>query len=300
MALAEPAQDTTPAADLPEYRQDWWVRALGWALLAGFLAFIVFAGAWRVTGGRWEVVQTASMGTTAPVGSLLWTRPADAEDLKVGDFISFHPPGRATVTYSHRILAVNDDGTLQTKGDIPGPDPWRVQHSDVIGEVTMVWRGVGWIVTAAPILLVAAAIVLLVRRAARRDYRLPITLVLVALAIDVVLVWYQPLTNAQLVGSRTGSDGVHASFVNTGLLPVRVTGVGGSEVVISSGEVGGVRTDVVGEDNRYHVDFDQATPWWFWLLLILLCFGLPLYWLIVGVPIDPAIAGGKRRDDTAR
>ena len=52
--------------------------ALHWSLLAVLVAGVVVAGAWRLGGGRWERVETASMGTVAPVNTLLWVEPVDA------------------------------------------------------------------------------------------------------------------------------------------------------------------------------------------------------------------------------
>ncbi|HWJ08282.1 MAG TPA: hypothetical protein VNS46_02840, partial [Nocardioides sp.] len=86
------------------------VAAVHWTLLALLVAGIAAAGAWRIGGGRWERVETASMGTVAPVNSLLWVEPVDIDALQVGDFITFHPPGGGEVTYSHRIAVVHDDG----------------------------------------------------------------------------------------------------------------------------------------------------------------------------------------------
>ncbi len=53
---------------------------------------------WFATGGRWLIVETPSMGRSAPVGTLLWVEPV--HDLHVGDVISFHPPGEPKITYT--------------------------------------------------------------------------------------------------------------------------------------------------------------------------------------------------------
>src|SRR6201999_6147 len=107
--------------------------------------FLVFAGGWWLDGGRWVRVETPSMGRVAPVGTLLWIKPVPFHELRVGDLITFHPPGEAQ-TYSHRVYRVNADHTITTKGVIPGPDPWRLTARDIVGRVEMRWWGAGWIV----------------------------------------------------------------------------------------------------------------------------------------------------------
>ena len=260
------------------------LRFLGWLLLAGVIGLAVFAGAWRVGGGHWEDVRTPSMGTVAPVGSLVWTLPVDAKTLRVGDFISFHPPGEPGVTYSHRVWRINPDGTFQTKGVIPGPDPWRITAHDIVGKVQMTWWGAGWLVRLAPFLLVAALLIAGVRGLFRPDYRLPVTLVLSALALDIALVGYRPLINAEVLGSTTSHHAATASFVSTGLLPIKVVGIGGSEARIREGQVGTVHTGTISADRRFHVKFKPAIPWWFWAVLVGGCFVFPLYGLLIGFP----------------
>ncbi|BBH18605.1 hypothetical protein Back2_28920 [Nocardioides baekrokdamisoli] len=277
---------------------DPWVRIVGWIVLAGVVGMLLFAGVWRVSGGRLEVVRSPSMGTVAPVGSLIWTRPVDVASLKVGDFISFHPPGAPNVTYSHRVWSINGDGTVSTKGVIPAVDPWKLRDTNLVGRVEMTWPGVGWLVVCAPIFFVAAIVIAATRRLLRRKWRLAATLVMVALAIDIALVWHKPLLNGELVASHAARTGGEASFVSTGLMPLRVTAVGGSSVVLASGEVGTVSTDVKGSDGEYHVHLDAAISWWFWVLLVLGCLAIPLYGLVVGFPPRPADPDESSNDDT--
>lgn len=260
------------------------LRLLGWLLLGCVVALAVFAGIWRANGGRWEQVKTPSMGTVAPVGSLIWTLPVDARTLRVGDLISFHPPGEPGITYSHRVWRIDADGTLQTKGVIPGPDPWRITAADIVGKARMTWWGAGWLITLAPFLLVAALLIAGIRGLLRPDYRLPVTLMLGAIALDIALVSYRPLINAEVLGSTTSHQAATASFVSTGLLPIKVVGVGGSEARIRDGQVGTVHTGTISADRRFHVHFKPDIPWWFWAALIGGCFAFPLYGLLIGFP----------------
>ncbi len=81
------------------------------------------------------IVMSGSMSGTAPdhieIGDLIITKPAEA--LQVGDIITFLENGRTAVT--HRIIAINEDGSFQTQGDANnGPDVQPVQPENVIGK----------------------------------------------------------------------------------------------------------------------------------------------------------------------
>jgi hypothetical protein len=261
------------------------------------LAFTAFCIAWRVDGGRWERVETPSMGEVAPVGSLLWVKAADPDALHVGDFISFHPPGSSDgVTYSHLIHEMHEDGTFTTKGVIPGPDPWQLTPDDVVGTVRMNWWGVGWIVAAGPLLIIGFLVVAFLRSLARRRWRLPITLVGSSLVVSVAIVLYQPFINAQqLAFAPVAGGGANATYVGTGLLPIRLTAHHGASVVLSDGEVGTVHVSKVDRDGKLRVGLRPAIPFWWWVALVLACFLPALYSLVIGFPPLPPDADGRRR-----
>ncbi|MGN6782962.1 MAG: hypothetical protein ACTHJH_15850 [Marmoricola sp.] len=250
-----------------------WARAMTWLITAVLLGFIAFCLAWRLDGGRWERVESPSMGTVAPVGSLLWVKPVPYAELRPGDFLSFRPPGRAGTIYSHRVLARDADGTLTTKGVISPPDPWRIGALDVVGRVVMTWRGIGWLVQAAPVLLIGFGLVLLVRSLVRGDRRLPVTLVLGAGVVSVALTAYRPLVNAEQLAFRPdGHGGATATYVGTGVLPVRLSAAGGGSVVLHDGEVGSVRAVAPDEDRRLTVELSPVVPPWLWVALVGACF----------------------------
>lgn len=132
---------------------------ISWAgmALAGLAVFIgLFGILWRLTGGHWEIVATPSMGRTAPVGSLVFTRPADIADVRVGEVISFHPPGLRVETVTHRVVRIDDDGALHTRGDINAADDALPVRNDLVGRVVSIWWGLGWLLKALPLLIVAA------------------------------------------------------------------------------------------------------------------------------------------------
>lgn len=272
----------------PHHRHGW-LSAASWVLLAVLVAFIVFCGVWRAQGGRWERVETPSMGTVAPVGTLLWIKPVDARRLRPGDFITFHPPGIRTVTYSHLVHAVHADGTFSTKGVIPAPDPWRLHPSDVVGEVRMRWWGVGWVVTAAPVLLVGGLVVLAVRAMVHDRWRLPATIVLGSLVLTIAISWYRPLVNAQQLAFAADAHGggATATYVGTGLLPIRLEADHGEHVDLRDGEVGSVHVTQTDDRGRLQIGLSPAIPLWWWVGLVGLCFVPALASLVIGLPPKP-------------
>ncbi len=248
-------------------------RLLARTATVGLLLFVVVCLWWRVGGGEWQRVETPSMGRQAPVGSLLWVAPVDGDDLRVGDFITFRPPGAPT-TYSHLVTEVAADGTLATQGVISGPDPWSLSPDDVVGRVEATWRGVGWLVAAAPVLLVGGLLVAGARRLVRRDSRLPLTLVLGSLVASVAITVYQPFIGAQQLGFVADEQGgADATYVGTGLLPIRLeSGDGTAEVVLTSGEVGGVHVQDADQEGAVSVSLSPAVPLWWWIPLVGACF----------------------------
>ena len=107
--------------------------AAGLALAAMLLVPALLAGV------RIFAVQTPSMGQVAPVGTLVITTPGPA--YVAGDIITF---ATGSLSHTHRIVRVQADGTLITKGDLNGTeDPLPTAPADVIGKVTVILPGFG-------------------------------------------------------------------------------------------------------------------------------------------------------------
>ena len=264
----------------------WWHRLRRWAALALVGGFAVLCVAWRVEGGRWERVETPSMGTVAPVGTLLWVKPVAFDTLAPGDFITFRPPGAHGQTYSHRVLAREPDGRITTQGLLSAPDPWRLGAADVVGSVRMRWPGVGWLVAAAPMLLGGAVLTALTVRIARSRWKAPLLLVAVAVVLSAAISWYRPLVNAeQLAFAPVPGGGADATYVGTGLLPIRLTAHDGPSVVMRAGQVGTVHVRTTDAAGKLRVTLAPAIPWWWWASLVGACF----------VPAGAANLRGSRR-----
>lgn len=269
------------------------VVAAGALLL--MLGLAALAGSWYATGGRWLVVQTPSMGTAAPVGTLLWVAPVDGRDVHVGEVISFHPPQLPNITYTHRVRAIAANGEITTKGDAnPAADPWTLQPGDVTGRVAARWWGVGWLVHAGPLLVLGGLLlVILVRRFTAVRWRVPAATMGVAV-LGTLAIWiYRPLIRAELVlFQHVGHSVARATYVSTGLLPARVSAPGSHAIVLHSGEFGSVLATSTDRHGRFTAQVTPHLSWWAWVVLVLVCF-LPALWSAArGVPPERAAVRG--------
>ena len=88
-------------------------------------------------------VVTGSMEPSIHVGDYILIKETDAEDLKVGDVITFlsDDPTIKDMPNSHRITKINDDGTFTVKGDAnPTEDVYTVKSDRIIGKyVRKLW-----------------------------------------------------------------------------------------------------------------------------------------------------------------
>jgi len=101
-------------------------------MLAAALTLLAPRFDWRV-----DVVFSSSMEPELRVGGLVVTRPADAENIGVGDIISFYHPLSGKLT-SHRVIGVEEGSSLyfQTKGDATEDvDSFVVPAQNVVGKV---------------------------------------------------------------------------------------------------------------------------------------------------------------------
>ena len=101
-------------------------------MTAAVLTFLAPRFGWEV-----DTVFSGSMEPQLKTGSVAITRPVEAEDIKVGDIITFHSP-LSEKLISHRVIAVEDSSSLnfQTKGDAnEDADPFVVPAQSVVGKI---------------------------------------------------------------------------------------------------------------------------------------------------------------------
>lgn len=108
---------------------------------------LVLVGAFMLFTGRSQFrvyfVESNSMGEAMPAGSII---VVDTDsDIQEGDIISFYV-GPEEIT-THRLITVNDDGTIVTKGDaVAQVDPFVATTEDIIGEVVAVFPNLGKVI----------------------------------------------------------------------------------------------------------------------------------------------------------
>jgi signal peptidase I len=269
------------------------------AIWGGSLLMIAVVAAimlFQLSGHRYFIVQTPSMGRTAPVGTLVLDTPTAVAKLAVGDIISFHPPTSPKQVYTHRIVAIGADGGITTRGDINGvDDPWVVTQADLIGEVTTILPHVGWIIRAIPLLLVGSVFVWfatrLLRSPTRRAaFRISGLSFVVAATVAIL----HPFVKVILLTAVADHKGAHATIVSTGMLPVRVKAVDGSSVDLVSGEVGHITARAAAQAN-YQIGTTLNLPVWGWIIFFAVC-SLPLLWtLVMGLPSHHEPQPARRR-----
>jgi signal peptidase len=122
------------------------------ALALALLASLLTVAATNLLGYNNYVIYSGSMDPTVKVGSLLLTRPADVEDLQVGDVITYRSPGNHTIL-THRIVSIRQqDGerVFTTKGDASlEPDPRGVILRGQVSKMTFDIPYLGYVVDFA-------------------------------------------------------------------------------------------------------------------------------------------------------
>jgi len=106
-------------------------------LLASFAVLATGVAPYKV-----YVIHTGSMSPNIPSGSAVLVHEGH---YRVGQVITFTEGG---LTVTHRLVAINKEGLVTTKGDAnPTNDPWHFPKSQIIGGVVVAPRYVGYWIT---------------------------------------------------------------------------------------------------------------------------------------------------------
>ncbi|MDX1620722.1 MAG: signal peptidase I, partial [Nitriliruptorales bacterium] len=102
-----------------------------YVFLLGFLALWVIVPAAIL---RWDpmLVSSGSMSPLIRVGDIVLIDEHDGEDLDSGTVITYRDASRNGSLVTHRIAALNDDGTYTTKGDANQSNDSTPVHPDDI------------------------------------------------------------------------------------------------------------------------------------------------------------------------
>lgn len=120
----------------------WWFRSIGsWMVLLAVLAVVALTVALpTLAGGTAYTVLSPSMRPSLPPGGLVVTRPVQADDLRVGDVVTFQIRSGEPAVITHRVIELRltaDGQTLaQTKGDFNDAiDPDLVKPEQLRGRL---------------------------------------------------------------------------------------------------------------------------------------------------------------------
>jgi signal peptidase len=103
--------------------------AAGGVALLGLLAIAALMLLPPLLGYQRYVIEGGSMGGTIPRGSIAYEEVVPAARIRVGDVITYRPPGRRERLVTHRVVWSGRDGrgarVYRTRGDAnAAADPW--------------------------------------------------------------------------------------------------------------------------------------------------------------------------------
>lgn len=155
-------------------RRDRWLgraRRVSARTFAALGLGLLLAGSIAVgLGYRGLVVMSGSMEPAVPTGSLVVVKRIPAEQIEVGEVISFRSPEFSGQTITHRVQAVSAGGgrvEVETRGDAnTGSEEWVIDPAGTVGRFELRVPGLGYLLAplqgrAARLLLVAGPAVLL-------------------------------------------------------------------------------------------------------------------------------------------
>jgi hypothetical protein len=237
--------------------------------LVGFAGIAVLA--WNLSGGRLLVMDSPSMCPAVCVGSLVADQPLDGP-VRVGEIVTFHPPGDPTQTFTHEVVHVSRNGSVETRGLLDSkPDPWSTPRSRIVGVVVFSGRDLGWLLRALPLVALAVGMWALGRSSVRASSRRAWDTIWLTFLAVVPLWTLRPLLRVSIVSMSTHAahkGSLAATFVNTGLLPITL-GVDGS--AHRSYAAPGNSGHIAGPASRSgHLYLHEAVSlrWWGWLVVV--------------------------------
>ena len=253
--------------------------------LAGvaLIAAMVTIALWYRDGGRYQVVATPSMGTAAPVGTLVLTEPAP--EYRLGDVITYQPPvPQPQDTKTHRIVRIEPgpDGPLSiARGDINGAeDPWKIPYRSVVGKAVFIAPGLGWLLRAIPLLALGGTAVWWgTKLLATRFWRVPLRVLGFSLLLATTTLVLKPFVATITRGITADATGMHITIISAGMLPIRVTSKYGGFVDLASGEIKALTTIPPPGARGAPLTAGVHMPWWLWLTMT----GLWLLPLVYGL-----------------
>ena len=112
------------------------------------LVALTVVGLPMTTGYEWRTVVSGSMVPLIKAGDVILAKPLDRA-VEVGDVVVFADPVHADRDIVHRVVAIDEQGMVTTRGDANnGPDPWLVDSGTISGGLVLSIPKVGFVVEA--------------------------------------------------------------------------------------------------------------------------------------------------------
>jgi signal peptidase I len=255
------------------------IWSLRLAIVIITLSILASAG-WRLSGGSEYIIGSPSMCPTICVGALVLDQPAGTH-LHVGEVISFVPPGLSTV-YTHRIIYVFANGSIETKGDAANIiDPWRVYPSMVRGREIAFLPAAGWFDLALPFLAMALTLILLARRMFPTIHRREWDRLFVSLGVVIPIWLLKPLVRGVILQTASLRPGVsQIVVVNTGIFPTEFRIPGGQSAAFVGPGTRATLSGPVQHGGQLALTQVASFHWYGWALVALFVAG-PLWWYLI-------------------
>ena len=112
-----------------------WIVRIG-TLVAVALALLILLPS--LLGFQRYVIESGSMEPTLPVGSVVYSKPVDADDLEVGDIISFKPPPEYGIdkVVTHRVVDIQRAHVSTERPDAGAPEKQVIESGPKPGAET--------------------------------------------------------------------------------------------------------------------------------------------------------------------
>ncbi len=225
-----------------------------------------------VSGLRLFLVNTPSMATAAPVGSLVITQPASS--YQQGDIITFQ---RHHKTYTHRVIASSGQ-SLTTKGDLNrGADPLPITPDQIIGKAIFIHPWLGWVCLMLPWLIIGWLLVHLLTARARPERRWYYRILGVTLVLCAISLWFHPWVNFGVLHIAPAQRGAAVHIVNTGVFPLNA-----HDTTLFPGE--DTHLTLTDKDSHGRYSFTPTIHFTGWVILVILMLCLiPFLVMLYGV-----------------